>query len=144
MSLQTSYQLPYFPLSIATENRGAPKKYWRLSKLEPKSLAEIDPADVRITDDLARDSIHQNLTLVKDVGAVDDPERLAHIVVGYKHADAAVFQMGDEIPDVADGNRVDAGQWLVEQDEMGLGRERACDFDASPFAARKGHSRRAP
>ncbi len=51
-----------------------------------------------------------------DRGAVDDVERLADIVIGDEHADAAIFQMRDEGADVADRDGVDAREGLVEQD----------------------------
>jgi lipopolysaccharide export system ATP-binding protein len=38
--------------------------------------------------------------------------------------------------DVADGDRVDAGEGLVEQDEGGLARQRARDLAAPPLAAK--------
>ena len=50
-----------------------------------------------------------------DVGAVDQPERLAHVVVGDEDADAALGEMAHEGANVADGDRVDAGEGFVEQ-----------------------------
>src|SRR6185437_13053598 len=79
---------------------------------------------------------------VQDIGAVDDLERLAHVVVGDQHADAAILEMRDEVADVVDGDRIDAGQRLVEEDEMRLRRESAGDLDAAPLAARQRHRRR--
>ena len=66
---------------------------------------------------------------MQDIGAVDDLQRLAHIVVGDQHADAAILEVPDQVADLADRDRVDAGQRLVEQDEVraaspGRGRSR--------------------
>ena len=61
---------------------------------------------------------------------VADAERFAHVVVGDEHADAAVLEEPDDLLDVEDRDRVDAGEGLVEQDEGGVGRERPGDLDA--------------
>src|ERR1700741_3541370 len=73
-------------------------------------LAQIHAAHVSVADDLRRRALLHPLALVQDVGAVDDLERVAHIVVGDEHADAAALQMLDEVADLADRDRVDAGQ----------------------------------
>ena len=50
----------------------------------------------------------------------------------------------DQVADIADGDRIDAGQGLVEQHEGGMRGQRPRDLDAAPFAARQGQRRRAP
>ena len=42
--------------------------------------------------DLVRASLGQHAARVDDVGAVDEPQRLAHVVVGDQHADAAALE----------------------------------------------------
>ena len=79
----------------------------------------------------------QHPAVVDDVGAIDDVERLAHVVVGDQHADAAILQMAHQLADVVDGDRIDAGEGLVEQNVGRMGRERAGDLDAAPLAARQ-------
>ena len=68
-------------------------------------------------------ALRQHLAGVDDIGAVDEAERLADVVIGDEHADAARLQMPHEILDVADRDRVDAGEGLVEQHEGGLAGE---------------------
>ena len=51
------------------------------------------------------------------------------------------FRCPTRVANVADGDRVDAGERLVEQDEMGLGGERAGDLAAPALAARERHRR---
>ena len=77
------------------------------------------------------------MAAVDDIGAIDQAERLAHIVVGDQHADAAALEMAHEILDVADRDRIDAGERLVEQHEGRIARQRAGDFAAPPLAARQ-------
>ena len=79
---------------------------------------------------------------MQDVGAVDDVERLAHIVVGDQHADAAMLQVRDEVADVGDGDRVDAGERLVEQDVIRLGREGPGDLYPATLAPGERQRRR--
>ena len=72
---------------------------------------------------------------MQDVCPIDDLERLAHIVVGDQDADPAVLEVRNQVADVADGDRVDAGQRFVEQDEFRLRGQRPGDLDAPPLAA---------
>src|SRR5436190_5931406 len=81
---------------------------------------------------------------MENVGAVDDLQRVADIVIGDQHTDAAILEVGDKAADIVDRDRVDAGERLVEQDEIGLGRQRPGNFPAPPLATRERHRRGAP
>src|SRR3546814_3646609 len=52
-----------------------------------------------------------------------------------------LFRSADEVADVADGDRIDAGEGLVEQDEVRTGGKRARDLDAPALAARQREGR---
>ena len=80
---------------------------------------------------------------MKDVGAIDDVQSVADIVVGDQHAEAAILEVADQLADLADVDRVDPGQGLVEQDEARLRGERPGDLDAAPLAAGQRQRRRA-
>ena len=58
-------------------------------------------------------------------------------MVGDQHADAAIGEMADKILNVANRDRIDAGEGFVEQHIIGPGRQRACDLDAAPLATRQ-------
>ena len=75
--------------------------------------------------------------VVHDVGAIGDAQRFADVVVGDEHADAALLQVKDDLLDVGDRDRVDAGERLVEQDELRRHHQRARDLGAPPLAARQ-------
>ena len=114
-----------------------PRASWRF-KAEP--LAKVDPPHVLVLNDRGRLAAGQHVPLADDAGAVADTQRLAHIVIGDEYADAAVAQEGDDGLDVDDGDRVDAGEGLVEQHEARLGGQRTGDLDAPAFATREAHS----
>src|SRR5262252_3593156 len=111
-------------------------------KLHPEFLAEVEPADVRVVDDVLGPALHQHLARIDDVGPVGEAERLAHIVVGDQHADAALGQVAHQRLDVADRDRVDAGERLVEEHVVRPAREGARDLDAAALAARERDRRR--
>ncbi len=54
----------------------------------------------------------QHFARMDDIGAIDQAERLAHIVAGNENADAACRQVVDEILDVGDRDRIGAGEGL--------------------------------
>ena len=82
-----------------------------------------------------RRASEEHLSVVDDAGAIDDVERLADVVIGDQHADVALLQLADQLANVGDGNRIDAGKGLVEKDDRRVGRERARDLAAAPLAA---------
>jgi hypothetical protein len=58
-------------------------------------------------------------------------------MIGYQDADAALAQMPDYSLNIENGNGIDAGEGLVEQDEFRLRGERARNFDAPTLASRE-------
>src|SRR4051812_6592511 len=109
--------------------------------LEREPLAKVNPAHVPVADDFGRCSLLQHLSLVNDVGAIDDVERIADIVVGDEHADAAILQMHDEIANIVDCDRIDASERLVEQNVRGVSGKRSGNFHTPALASGKGDGR---
>ena len=58
-------------------------------------------------------------------------------MIGNEHADALVGQVLDYSLNIGDGEGVDAGKRLVQQDESRIRRQGAGDFHPAPFAARE-------
>src|SRR5438876_922441 len=75
--------------------------------------------------------------IVEDVRAIGDRERLTHVVVRDEDPDAALAQPADDLLDVADRDRVDAREGLVEQQVLRRRDERARDLEPPPLAARE-------
>jgi hypothetical protein len=122
---------------------------WRRSRRGPKAMATARSSrpdrgggHPGSAIELLRAAGEQHLAVVDDAGAVDDVERLADIVVGDEDADVALLQLDDEVANVGDRDRIDAGEGLVEQHDRGVGGERPGDLAAPPFAARQRHGRR--
>ena len=80
-------------------------------------------------------SCGDDVAFAYDVGFFTDIQGVAHVVVGYQHADAAVAQVVDDLLDVADGDRVDAGKGLIQQDEIGFGGQCPGDLNAPALTA---------
>src|SRR4249920_196214 len=95
---------------------------------EPEMLSEIDLPYGLIINNLARSARGKDAPVADDVGAVADAERLAHVVVGDEHADAALLEEADDPLDLDHRDRVDAGERLVEEDEARLRRQRPGDL----------------
>ena len=77
-----------------------------------------------------------------DVGAIDQAERFAHVVIGDEHADATFRKLTDQRANIGDRNGIDAREGLIEQHKGGIGRERPRDLQPTPLAARQGDGRR--
>jgi hypothetical protein len=63
------------------------------SGLELEAFAQIQPADILVGDQISGRAGEQHAAVIDDVGAIDDIERLADIVIGDQHADAALLQL---------------------------------------------------
>ena len=109
---------------------------WR--RLERKSFAEVEAADFGVGDEVVRGAGAEDAAFGHYVGAVGDGEGFADVVVGDEDSDALLFEIEDDLADVVDGERVDAGEGFVEEDELRLGCETAGDLDAAAFTAGKG------
>src|SRR5207302_10986012 len=99
--------------------------------------AEVNTAHAVIINNLLGMPRGEHRAFVDDVGAVADAEGLAHVMIGDQHADRAFLEEPDDALNVEHGDRVDAGERLVEQDEGRLGGEGARDLEAAALAARK-------
>gem|GEM_PF-3156841 len=111
-------------------------------RLKAEPVTQIDAPNVLVADDVGRCAFHQHHAVVDDIGAVDDVEGLADVVIGNQDTDTPVLQVSDQVADIADGDRVDAGKRFVQQHEMRIGRERTGDLDTAPFTAGKRERRR--
>jgi hypothetical protein len=80
----------------------------------------------------------EHFALLNEVGAVDEAEDFAGVVVGDEYADPFGAEVADEVFEVLDGDGVDVGKGFVEEEEGGVGDEGAGDFEAAPLAAREG------
>src|SRR5213078_2199109 len=109
----------------------------RSPPLEGEPVAEVDLARDGVVGDLGGGAGHQNPAIVEDVRAIGDRERLTHVVVRDEDPDAALAQPADDLLDVADRDRVDARERLVEQQVLRRRDERACDLEPPPLAARE-------
>src|SRR3546814_4922929 len=81
------------------------------------------------------------MAIIDDAGAVDDIERFPHIMIRDENADAPVAKLPHQIADVGNGDGVDPGERLVEQDDGRGCRKRPSYFHPPPLAPRQRHRR---
>ena len=108
-----------------------------VSGLETKIFSKVRAASLWIVDELVGSAGEKDAPFLDKVGAVDNGEDLAGVMVGDKDADLLFFQDGDEVLDVGYGERVDIGEGFVEEEERGLGDEGTGDFESAALAARE-------
>src|ERR687895_1027100 len=109
----------------------------RSGALHSEILAQIYSANAVIIDNLFGMARCEHGALVDNVRAIADPECLAHVMVCYEHADAALLEEPNDALDVQNRDRVDARERLVEQNERRAGAERPGDLQPPPLAARQ-------
>ena len=77
-------------------------------------LVEDDGVDTQFL----RGAVEKDLSLEEQVSAISDAEGFLDVVVGYEHADVPLLQLPNDILDVLHGDRIHAGEWFVEHDEL--------------------------
>ena len=77
----------------------------------------------------------QYLSVVKNVGMIADAQCFPDIVVGDQYADIEIGQMLHDFLNFTDGDRVNTGEWFIQQDKPGPCRQCAGDFGPAPFSA---------
>jgi hypothetical protein len=100
--------------------------------------------DVRIADDLIGCSDGQDLALMDDEGRIDEFEGFPDVVIRNKHPDSPSGELSHQLANITDRNRVNSGEGLVEEHELGAGGKGAGDLHAATFSARERNSRRIP
>jgi len=79
-----------------------------------------------------------------DEGRIDELERFADVVIRNKHPDSPRGELSHQLANITDRNRINSGEGLVEEHELGLGGKGAGDFHAATLSARERNSRRIP
>ncbi len=76
-------------------------------------IAKIDALDVFIVYDFQRVTMCQNLTVIYDIRAVCEFQRLPPVVIRDQNADVSFLELADERLNIADGERIDAGKRFI-------------------------------
>src|SRR5947209_5850351 len=92
--------------------------------------------------DLCRRTRLEQPSFHQQNGAVADAQGLADRMIGDEHPQAPLLETGDEPLQLVHCDGIDPGKRLVEEEEAGLGDERAGDLRPAPLAARERLSQR--
>src|SRR5690242_8616256 len=103
-------------------------EYRMAPPLQPEILAEVNASYIFIIDDLIGFAEGEHQAFVNYVRMVANPEGFPHVVVRDENADAAFLQKADDFLNIEHGDRIDAGERFVEEDEARARRERARDL----------------
>ena len=96
--------------------------------------AQLEPLRTQLGAELAGRSNAKELALVHECDAMA-PFRLVQIRSGHQDGEAFGGEVGKNIPELAPGDGIDAGGRLVEQQDAGLGNQRADQRELLPHAA---------
>ena len=100
-------------------------------------FTQVDTTNVLVVHDFRRGPLRKYAAIVDDEGVVTNAQSLSHIVVGDQNPNASFFQKPDDALNLNHRNGVDARKRLIEQNELRLGGQSPCNFNASPLASRE-------
>ena len=78
---------------------------------------------------------------MQDIGAIHQFQRFTHIVIGNQNPDTTGFKVGYKLPDITNGNGINAGKGFIQQQIFGVGRQTAGNFHPPPLTARQRQGR---
>src|SRR5690606_35144209 len=108
--------------------------------LQAEISTQIDVTHLLVGENGVGVALGNDVAGADDVGGVADVQRLAYVVVGDQHADAALLEVADDVLDVVDGNRVDPCERFIKQDKGRVGGQSAGNFRAPALAAGQRHA----
>src|SRR5678815_5718682 len=100
-------------------------------------FAQIDSPNLRIRCQVMRSSRTKEEAFINDVGSIGDGQSFTHIVIGDQYSDTTVAKAKDQMLNFVDGNGVDAGKGLIEQNKPWLDRQAASYFRAPSLTTRQ-------
>src|SRR5438067_3719839 len=92
--------------------------------------AEVFGNGDRIVDNLLRRAVRPHHPILDQVAAVRDFQSLANIVVREQNADPLLTERANDFANVRDGDGIDAGEWLIEENQQWLTDQAAGDLQA--------------
>src|SRR5579872_165677 len=95
--------------------------------------AEIGLDHLRIALNVGRRAFGDLLAEIEHRDAVADPHHQPHIVLDQQYRDAPALEPGDRVQQRHAFGHVHPGRGLVEQKNVRLRRERACNFEKAPL-----------
>ena len=100
-----------------------------------KIVPKIEFPAIGVVDEKLAGAVAEDLTVVEEVGAVDDAEGFADIVVGDEYADSFRLEISDDLLNVGNADGIDSTERLVHENVSGVHDQRARDLEAPAFAA---------
>ena len=121
----------------ATQNRGM-NRFQIVEFVATKQISGVRFLHARIIDDLPRRTLGQHLPIGNNDGAIAHSQSLRHVMIGDQYA-LSKFMLKPEnfLLQVLDRARIDTAEWFIQQNQHGVGHQRAGNFQFAPFAAAK-------
>jgi len=67
-----------------------------------------------MADHLRRGAFHHHRPVMDDIGAINNIQHFAHIMIGYKNPQPMSFKLRDQIANIGNRDRVNSGQRLIQ------------------------------
>lgn len=101
-------------------------------------IPQVETPSQGIVNQVMPTALHQDLSLVNDVGPGGDLQGLPHVVIRDQNADSFGRQLSDDLLNVGYGNGIDACEGFVQQEKVWLDRQGSGDLRTPPLPSRQG------
>src|SRR5262245_41801978 len=99
-----------------------------------EALTQIVAPCVRIIDYLVAATVGDHTTLIEQVTSVRHFESFTHVVVSNQNPDVTFARQSTYLDlNLVDSLGIDASEWLVEHDKLGIGNQAAGNLKAAPL-----------
>jgi hypothetical protein len=107
-------------------------------------FAQIHAANALIGNDFVRAPVSKNGAGINNNRSVTDSQGFPHAVVRDQDANPPIFQKTNNPLNFDHGNRIDPGEWFIQQYKPRLSSECTRDLDAPALATRQGQCAMGP
>ena len=105
--------------------------------LQDKTRTQVLGAHILVRGKGFRRTLLEDGAFIKEIGTVGDRKRLTDIVVCDDDTDVLVLELGDDELDVLHGDRIHAGERLIQKNEFRINGQGPGDLAAAALASGK-------
>src|ERR1700722_11507576 len=108
-----------------------------MRSIQTEVISKIYSPYFGVAAQVVRSSGGQDFAVLHNISAMGYAQCFAYLVIGDQDADPLAAQLADNFLDVHNGQRVDPGKWLVQQNEGRFKHQRPGYLQPPPLATRK-------
>ena len=98
-------------------------------------MAQVNPPNIFVLNNFVRGTAHQNLSVMQDIGTVNNIQCFPHVMVCDQNTQAFILKVMHKRTNLIYGNWVNAGEGFIQQKIFGVSCKTAGNLYPPSFSA---------